>query len=120
MKIDNSQLRALKVDLESSSPRVGRKVARVVRSSGTELERVMKANAPVGATGDLRDSIGVTFYGDGRSGGMSAVVGPTVRYGLYQERGTAKMAAQPFAGPALQAVDPRFTAGITAALEVFE
>lgn len=119
MKIDNSQLRKLKVDLESSSPRVGRKVARVVRSSGTELERVMKANAPV-ATGALRDSIGVTFYGDGRSGGMSAVVGPTVRYGLFQERGTAKMAAQPFAGPALQAVDPRFTAGIAAALEVFE
>ena len=43
---------------------------------------------------------------------MTAEIGPTAEYGLYQEFGTSVMAAQPFMGPAFD----RRVAGYAAAL----
>lgn len=121
MKIDTSELRKLEVDLESAGSRVGKKVADAVRKGGLAVQRTGRANAPRGATGDLAASIEATFYGDGRSRGITAVVGPTVLYGLFQERGTAHHAPQPFMGPALDAESPRVVADIQAAAgEVFD
>ena len=111
MKIDSSELRKLEADLGSAGPRVGKKVAAAVRKGGLAVQRTGRANAPR-ATGDLAASIEATFYGDGRSGGITAVVGPTVRHGMFQERGTSRHAPQPFMGPALDAESPAVVAEI--------
>lgn len=120
MKIDDSELRELAAELESAGPRVGAKAARAIRRGGKELERTAKQMAPV-RSGALKESIEATIYGDGRSGGITAVVGPTLLYGLFQERGTSHHAASPFMGPALEAVAPDVVSKLQdVAGEVFE
>lgn len=117
---DTSELRKLSADLEAGAQRVGRDVSAVVRASADRVKRAGQAAAPVGPTGNLHKSIGVDLYGDGRSGGMTAVVGPSVYYGLFVEHGTSKMAAQPFLGPSLAAEEPRFVAELERAAEVLK
>ena len=113
MKIDTSEVRELAAALEREGARVGKATAAVIVKGGKDVERAAKRVAPVGPTGDLRESISVTMYGDGRSKGLTAVIGPTVRYGLFQERGTSRHPAQPFMQPALDGVAP----GVISALE---
>ena len=96
IQFDASEVRQLSADIERGAERVGRNVSQAVKASAERVKAAGQSNAPVGPTGDLRESIGVDMYGDGRSVGLTAVVGPTVRYGLFVEKGTSKMAAQPF------------------------
>lgn len=65
---------------------------------GTQIEQTMKTMAPV-KTGRLRNSIRVT------SAPGRVQVGPVdVDYDVYQEYGTSRMKAQPFARPAFTEV----------------
>ena len=99
IQFDASEVRQLSADIERGAERVGRNVSQAVKASAERVKTAGQSNAPVGPTGDLRESIGVDMYGDGRSVGLTAVVGPTVRYGLFVEKGTSKMAAQPGSPP---------------------
>ena len=96
IQFDASEVRQLSADIERGAERVGRNVSQAVKASAERVKTAGQSNAPVGPTGDLRESIGVDMYGDGRAVGLTAVIGPTVRYGLFVEKGTSKMAAQPF------------------------
>jgi HK97 gp10 family phage protein len=106
-ELDVSQVLALGADLDRASGRIGRKAASVVRKSAQRVKTEAQANAPV-QTGALRSSIQVTTSGDGRGSGISATIGPTVRYAQFVEYGTSKMAPEPFLGPALSSVEPSF------------
>lgn len=109
--IDTSDLRKLAADLQVESARVGRDVSAAVRKAAERVRDDAKNRVPV-RTGALRNSIGVDTYGDGRSAGMTAVVGPVERYGLFVERGTSKMAPEPFMGPAFEAEAPNLERAI--------
>lgn len=113
MPADVSELLRLAADLERSSGRLGRDGARVVRQEAESVKRTMQAAAPV-RTGELRDSISVEAFGSGRSGSMSAVIGPTgaQRYAFYQEFGTSRMPPQPFAEPSARAAESSFPAAV--------
>lgn len=112
IELETDKLRELAADLEKAAPRVGAAASAAIRKGSAELTRTAKSLAPK-RTGALAASIEASIYGDGRSSILTAVVGPTERYGLFQERGTSRHAAQPFMGPALEAVAP----GVVAALE---
>lgn len=83
---------------------MGDNVDRAVRETANEVRNVAANLAPVD-TGDLRDSLeaikvvnGVYWVQDG------------VEYGIYQELGTYKMAAQPFLVPAIEQAEATLTA----------
>lgn len=92
-------LRGLSVRLTGSSERVGARAATVVRTVSSLIVRDAKLFAPVD-TGYLRSSIGDEILGDGHSGRITAIIGPTADYGIYQELGTSRMPPNPFLFPA--------------------
>lgn len=100
------ELRQLSADLGKADVGVTRKAGEVVRKSASDVEAQAKARAAVD-TGAMRNSIGVRMAGP-----LSAEIGPTVHYAQYVEFGTYKMAAQPFMGPAADAVAPSFIAAM--------
>ena len=53
----------------------------------------------LGATLDTFDAVRMRFDGD-----TVYVVGPTVEYAVYQDRGTSSIEARPFVGPAAERV----------------
>lgn len=77
----------------------------VVRKSTADLVRIGKRNAPVD-TGNLRNSI------SGSTTDLEGEAGPTAAYGGFVERGTSRMAPQPYMAPALDAVAPGFAQAI--------
>lgn len=99
-KGEKGSLRGLSSDLDNAGKRVGAGAAKVIRSGSAKIARDARAAAPVGETGNLRNSITETFSGDGRSSAFTATIGPTVRYALFVEFGTSKMAPQPYLFPA--------------------
>jgi HK97 gp10 family phage protein len=114
--IDVSGIRKLAADLERNAPRVGRLAAVGVRATAVQVERTMKANAPV-LSGALRDSIVTDIYGGGNSRGVSAVIGPTAEYGAIVEHGYANNPPQPYAGPAMDAHTQDFVAAMERAAD---
>lgn len=111
VRVDDSELRELHALLEQAPAKVGREVSQAVRASGGHMARRAAAVAPK-RSGALARSISADFYGSARSGRLVAVVGPTEHHGLFVERGTSKMAAQPFLGPSLDAEAPRLVAAL--------
>ena len=101
--VDTSQLNRLAADLGRASYRATQQAQKAVTKTAADMERAAKQAAPVD-TGALRASIGSTIAGDR----LSAEIGPTVAYAPYQEWGTSRMAAHPFMGPAVDAVEPGF------------
>lgn len=95
-----------------ASATVGARAAAATRRTAAAIERDAKTLAPVDS-GNLRASGGTEYAGDGRNGVMTASVGFTASYAMYVERGTSRMAAQPFLAPATD----RHVPGWTAALE---
>lgn len=92
----------LAAKLDTASGRVGPVGTRAIRQAADEVLKVQEAHVPV-RTGRLRGSLNVQVEGDGRSGTIIAHVGPTgVRYATFQEHGTSRMAAHPFAEPATE------------------
>ena len=106
IEFEVSQVRALAADLTKASTSAQLKAGQVVRKAGADLERIAKQRAPVD-TGNLRNSIGTTAHSP-----TSVEVGPTASYAAYVELGTYKMAAQPYMGPATDAVEPLFVAAM--------
>jgi len=82
-----------------------------VKRAAFDVEALGKAKAPV-RTGTLRRSITTQID----EGGMRAVVGPSVDYGIYVELGTRHMAARPYMRPAAEAVMPHYVDRIKFAL----
>ena len=72
---DMSELRELSADLGEAKNRVGADVSKAIRTRAKETQSSARRHAPR-RTGALAESIGVDFYGDGRSGGMTAVIDP--------------------------------------------
>ena len=89
-----------------------RRASEIVRTSAYEIEARAKVAAPVD-TGNLYNSIHTEMGQDG----MSAVVGTSVEYAIYQEYGTYKMAAHPYMRPAADAVRPSFIKAVEDALK---
>lgn len=107
MKIDTSQLDAVAADLRRNGSHVGAKASAAFRKTIHDIEADAKGRAPVD-TGALKNSISSDITGDGRFSSMAGEVGPTVDYGIWQEIGTSKMAAQPYLAPAFDARVPTF------------
>lgn len=105
--LDTSQARALGSRVATAGPRIGAAGAAVLRRTASAIEADAKSLAPVD-TGALRSSISASFEGDGRNGSMSAEIGPTVEYGVYQEFGTSTQSGTPFMGPAFDRQAPGF------------
>lgn len=99
INVDTSQVRALSSRIALAGARVGAQGAAALRKTALDIEADAKQLAPVD-TGNLKNSISTSFTGDGRSGGMTAEVGPTAEYGIYQEFGTSTQPGTPFMGPA--------------------
>lgn len=115
VKFDAAEVHKLSADIDRGKERVGRDVSQAVKAAAERVKKSGQSNAPK-LTGALEKSIGVDMYGDGRSVGLTAVIGPSIRYGLFVENGTSKMAAQPFMGPALEEEGPRFAEELGKAL----
>lgn len=111
IEIDVSELRAVGVRLTGAAPRIGAAASAALRKVAHDIEADAKALAPVD-TGALRSSISTSVSGDGRNGGMTAEIGPTVEYGIYQEYGTSTQPGTPFMGPAFDRRIPGFTEAI--------
>lgn len=75
----------------------------VVRKVAFDTEADAKALAPVD-TGMLRNSITTAVTGDG----LRAAVVATASYAEHVEKGTSRMAPQPFMGPATDRNTPKF------------
>lgn len=99
VKLDTSEVRALGSRIVASTGRVGGLASAALRKTAFAIEADAKALAPVD-TGNLMNSISTTISGDGRFGAMTAEIGPTVEYGVYQEYGTSTQSGTPFMGPA--------------------
>jgi HK97 gp10 family phage protein len=97
----------IEATLRGQRGRVGREGAQVVRRNAHRLEALAKLNAPVD-TGALRNSIGTSQVGDGRSGGITATVSTSLSYSFWVETGTSRMAPRAYMGPALDRVAPDF------------
>lgn len=111
VNIDTSQVRALGSRIASAGPRIGGRAAAALRKTAMDIEADAKALAPVD-TGNLQNSISAAITGDGRFGSMTAEIGPTAEYGIYQEFGTSVMGAQPFMGPAFDRRAPGYAAAL--------
>lgn len=109
--LDTSQARALASRIEGNAGRIGAAGSAVLRRAALAIEADAKALAPVD-TGALRASISSSFTGDGRGGQMTAEIGPTVDYAVFQEWGTSTQTGTPFMGPAFD----RQVGGYTEAL----
>lgn len=104
---DFSAIRELAGDIRKSRGQVGAQSAKVIRKLAADIEATAKTLAPVD-TGNLKNSIGADITGDGRSGTMTAEIGPTAAYGIFVEYGTFKMSPQPFMNPAADKYEPVF------------
>lgn len=100
IKLDLGALAALAAALKP-------KAEQLVAKGTLDVEARAKALAPVD-TGNLKNSIG------SHAAGLTGVVAVGADYGAYVEWGTTKTAAQPYLGPAVEAVRPGFEAAAAA------
>lgn len=113
------EMNTITAQLQSKNGRIGAQGSAVLRKSAFQVEALGKLFCPVD-TGHLKGSIGTSFDGDGRFGGMSAEIGPTAHYGGYVEWGTRYMAPHAYMGPALDRVGPSFVAAVAAISDPFD
>lgn len=100
-----NDLHRLAADLTRAAGDVERQARVAVEKSTLDIEADAKNLAPVD-TGNLRASIGHLYhYGDGA---VESEIGPTASYSSFVERGTSRMAPQPFMAPALERQTPAF------------
>lgn len=109
--VDVSELKNLGRDLERNGGAVGAKGALALKKTAYDIEGGAKARVRVD-TGNLRNSVSTEITGDGRFSAISAEIGPTADYGIWQEIGTSVMAGQPYMGPAFDQYAPPFEQAI--------
>ena len=107
VEFDASEVLQLSASLGDAPASALPKAIAVVRKSTMDVVRIGKRNAPVD-TGNLRSSI----HGNTQGSALVGEAGPSAEYGGYVERGTSRMAPQPYMAPALDAVAPSFEAAI--------
>lgn len=98
---DMWELKQWSATLGSAGPEAEAKARFAVGKTAYDGVAEAKYNAPVD-TGFLMNSISAEVDG------LEAEFGPTASYGIYVEHGTSRMAGQPYMGPALETVMPRF------------
>lgn len=101
MPSDFSQLNKLAFDLGRVAGQALPFAAKAIRKTAFDIEADAKVLAPVD-TGNLKNSITT----DIQAGGLSAEVGPTANYGIYQEYGTSTQPGKPYLGPAFDRRTP--------------
>lgn len=111
--VDNTEMRELAAQMKTAHGRIGAKGAQVVRAHTTRTEARGIVYCPVD-TGHLVSTIGSSFEGDGRSGGMTGTVAATASYARYVHDGTSRQAPQPFLTDALRDTAPEFVAACAA------
>ena len=99
---DLSEVQNLAADLSKAGLTASREAQAVVKETADEVQSPAKAAAPVGPTGDLQSGISV------KTSGLSAEIGPNVRYASFVELGTRRMAPEPYLFPAAEAARPKF------------
>lgn len=63
-------------------------------------------------TANMLNSVSTEITGDGRSGSMSAEIGPTADYSVHVHEGTSVMAGRPFLANAFDRQVPGFQAAL--------
>ena len=96
MEVTN--IRLDKRELERLCRELDMNTDQVLRSIAFQVEGEAKNKAPVD-TGALKNSLHTEHKGKNKY-----LVADAVEYGIYQELGTHKMAAQPFLVPAVESV----------------
>lgn len=114
LHIDLSELRSVGARVAGSGGRIGAATALVFRKTVYDIEADAKGFSAVD-TGAQRASISSTITGDGRTGAMTAEIGPTTEYSPYQEYGTSTQPGTPFMGPAYDRRIPAFTQALAQA-----
>lgn len=102
-----TQVGSVKIDtrvLDKITAEIQPKASKVVNKYGLAITGEAAKNAPLD-TGALRSSITSESM---MTGDMSFTVQDGVNYGIFQELGTSKMAAQPFLLPAVEAWRQKF------------
>lgn len=95
---DVSGLNSIRGSLLAADRTAAAQAGRLVRETAADVTATAKQLAPV-RTGNLRRSI--THQVNNVPGGIEAVVGTSVEYAHFLERGTSRMAPRAFLGPAL-------------------
>lgn len=95
VSLDTSQVASLAVAIGRAGPKARRAGSFALRKIAIDIGRDAKILAPVD-TGNLENSISTTIS----DAGMTAEIGPTVDYAIYQELGTSTQPPQAFLGPA--------------------
>ncbi|GEP38886.1 hypothetical protein NPS01_25490 [Nocardioides psychrotolerans] len=101
--------------LAQAGVRIGAPASAVLRRTAFAIEADAKAlivAMDAVDTGDMLNSVTTEITGDGRSGSMSAEVGPTVDYGIYVHEGTSVMAGRPYLANAFDRQVPGFQAAL--------
>ena len=104
VKVVSNRLPSIPAKLHSA-------VAGEVEKSARRIEADSKGLAPV-LTGTLRRSIHTEI----ENGGMRAIIGPSVDYGIYEEFGSRGRGPHPFMRPAAEKNAAPFAAAVKAAL----
>lgn len=103
--LDTSEVHHLAADLFDRSVDIEDEVSDAVALTAYSIESGAQATAPVD-TGNLKNSIGAD------PDGLEATVTAGAKYADYVERGTSRMRAQPFLGPAFDANFPDFVSAV--------
>lgn len=85
------------------------RASRIINQQGLNMTGIAAQNAPVD-TGALRNSLTENSQ---MTGDLTFTLQDGVEYGIFQELGTSKMAAQPFIIPALEAGWDKFCAAFS-------
>lgn len=107
MQIDTSGMRGLQRQMQEALAHAEESARHIVREHSGHLARHQTHLAAVD-TGQMRAGVHTDFDPDG----LGSETGTDVEWGIYNEFGTSRMAAQPFVRPALQLVEPGFRADV--------
>ena len=96
-------LEQLASEFHKAQSQIKQDTSKVVLDQGGKIVATGKQLAPVGATGDTRDTIALFKAGtdtEASLGDLDVEAGPMTWYAHFPERGTSKMAPRSFMGPA--------------------
>ena len=118
--IDTSQVRALSSRLNRGAGRLGARASAVVSKTAYAMQADYQAGLiamDAVDTGNLLNSASTTITGDGRSGQITAEIGPTAEYGIYVEQGTSVMPGRPALANAFDRNMPGYTEALAGLID---